>query len=284
MLNSLETSADETSSAAPVTKPVKLNAVVTKGNIRVVPKPSLQIVAAGGSVGNDLAESHQGPVQADAAKALLQGENFVAQPAVTSPAAPWKDGFSDNVRADQTIESELLPQQGPPMKMIKLIAAATVLGVAAIALTFLQFSGSDQVENSEDSTASQGFNAVIAAAGASTLPTVATPESAAQKDGNTSDIVAQITAGTLAALRNGSDTATVATPSATQVQSEVAMGDANGLYAMVLTALQQGQSRQYIDQMVNEAHRAQEVKVPAVLLTSSGDVNTSALLTLFGGQ
>lgn len=62
------------------------------------------------------------------------------------------------------------------------------------------------------------------------------------------------------------------------------MAEASGLYAMVLTALQQGQSPQYIDQLINEAHRANKVAVPTLLLTASGEVDTTALLTLFGKQ
>ncbi|MEP2716519.1 hypothetical protein [Pseudophaeobacter sp.] len=177
------------------------------------------------------------------------------------------------------------------MKLIKLIAAAAVLGIAAIALTFLQFSGSGEAANSQNLSAIQRFNPVISAAGASPLTDAASVPEAASGTQDSSALVAQITAGTLAALRSTS-AQTAQTPaipanvsgSGAAAASPVVTGEANGLYAMVLAALQQGQSTQYIDQMVNDAYRNQQVAVPAVLLTASGEVNTPALLTLFGGQ
>ncbi|WP_297340802.1 hypothetical protein [Pseudophaeobacter sp.] len=167
------------------------------------------------------------------------------------------------------------------MQMIKLIAAAAVLGVAAIVLTFLQFSGSEDAVQDQPLAASQGGSRGVATAGASTLPAASGALGGTLAGGDSADIVAQITAGTLAALRSGQ----VKTPAApATAQAPLGLDQTNGLYAMVLTALQQGQSRQYIDQMVNEAHRTQRVQVPALLLTSAGEVNTTALLTLFGGQ
>lgn len=284
MLQSLDISADDTSPAPPSARPVKLNAVVTKGKIRVVPKPRLQVVKPVTIEGEDRAT----PMPEDCQAAPERTDPDEAAPGVqpAAPAAPatWNQGFSEARNDPQTIDSELLPPQEPPMKMIKLIAAAAVLGIAAIALTFLQFSGSDTAGQNDALTADQDFSPVIAAADASTLPAAAALLTAPQAAGNNADIVAQITAGTLQALRNGSETVATTTASSAPKQPAVATGEPNGLYAMVLTALQQGQSRQYIDQMVNEAHRAQQVTVPAVLLTSSGEVNTSALLTLFGGQ
>ncbi len=276
MLQSLDIPADDTSSAASEAKPVKLNAVVTKGHIRVVPKPGLKVVTTGkaDTISPDVSPTQT--VRSEPETVAPDSLDLEVTPAAPAPSVPWNDGFSEAPREAQSIESELLPSQGPSMKMIKLIAAATVLGVAAIALTFLQFFGSEAETQGEGQVATQSFSPVISAADASTLPANATSAT----DGNSADIVAQITAGTLAALRNGStetsSTGVAATPTA--------MGEGNGLYAMVLTALEQGQSRQYIDQMVNDAHRSQQVEVPAVLLTSSGEVNTGALLTLFGGQ
>ncbi|WP_162930140.1 hypothetical protein [Pseudophaeobacter sp. EL27] len=276
MLQSLDIPADDTSSAASGAKPVKLNAVVTKGHIRVVPKPGLKVVATGKA---DTASPPE-TVMSEPETVAPDSLDLEVTPAAPAPSMPWNDGFSEAPREAQSIESEPLLSQGPSMKMIKLIAAATVLGVSAIALTFLQFSGSKGETQGEGQVAAQSFNPVISAAGASTLPAVSALATTSATGGNSADIVAHITAGTLAALRNGStetsSTGVAATP--------VATGESNGLYAMVLTALEQGQSRQYIDQMVNDAHRSQQVEVPAVLLTSTGEVNTGALLTLFGGQ
>jgi hypothetical protein len=286
VLQSLDIPADDRAPSAPAAKPVKLNAVVTKGHIRVVPTPGLQGVA---------------PQQADAANLGSSSPDFAAldpghvEPAGTDPdssvrkeqpvaadmSAPWYTGLSERSGASQPIDSAILPLPGLSMKMIKLSAAAAVLGVVAIALTFLQFFGSE----SEGQTVSQGFAPVVSSADANRLSATRAPQPAIGTGDNSADIVAQITAGTLAALRNGPAKTPTSPVSATAVASApMDLGASNGLYAMVLTALQQGQSRQYIDQMVNEAHRSQKVEVPALLLTSSGEVNTTALLTLFGGQ
>lgn len=289
MLQSLDTSADDIVSAASTAKPVKLNAVVTKGHIRVVPKPGLQVVAphqaeVASLVSNSPDITALDPVRVAPARTDPDSIVLETQPAAPATPAPWNTGFSEGSGDSQPIDSDILPPAGLSMKMIKLIAAAAVLGIAAIVLTFLQFSGADTVVQSQGLAAPQGFAPAIAAADASTLPAANRPLQAPVSDGTSADMVAQITAGTLAALRNGPAESPATVASEAVASAAMDLGETTGLYAMVLTALQQGQSRQYIDQMVNEAHRSQQVEVPALLLTSSGEVNTSALLTLFGGQ
>ncbi|WP_083100477.1 hypothetical protein [Pseudophaeobacter leonis] len=186
----------------------------------------------------------------------------------------------------------------PPLKLIKLIAAAAVSGIVAITLTVLQFSGPEKELSGPRSAALLSANPVMAAAGAGTLAATATAGTSGATGQDTADLVSHITAGTLAALRNGTaknpDKSTETSPqplaqetsqvTGTTTGAATGTADTNGLYALVLSALQQGQSHRYIDQLVNEAHRSDKVAVPSVLLTTPGEVNTLALLTLFGKQ
>ncbi|OIQ46170.1 MAG: hypothetical protein BM558_00880 [Roseobacter sp. MedPE-SW] len=286
MLQSLDFPTDDTPSTAPTSKPVKLNAVVTKGNIRVVAKSGLQVVSPhdGEARPPDLAINDLNEPANIETNGAAHSVISSVEPTTPSASAPWNDGFAERAHDTTPIDSVILPPPGLSMKMIKLIAAAAVLGIAAIALTFLQFSGSDSEIQGGGLAGASGYSPVIAAADAGTLSTTPVAQLAAASDANNADIVAQITAGTLAALRNGTPKSYAAALPETAAPTSVNMGEVSGLYAMVLTALEQGQSRQYIDQMVNDAHRTQKVAVPALLLTSSGEVNTDALLTLFGGQ
>jgi hypothetical protein len=273
----------------PAPRPVKLNAVVTKGHIRVVPTPALQVVdphpsdaANLGASSSDFVAPDTGPfepVTADQDSSVQEGHSAAAP-----QSASWSAELAEASAASSPIDSTLLLPPGLSMQMIKLIAAAAVLGVAAIVLTFLQFSGSDDAVQDQPLAGSQGGSRGVAKAGASTLPAASGALGGTLAGGDSADIVAQITAGTLAALRSGQVKTPAAPAAPATAQAPLGLDQTNGLYAMVLTALQQGQSRQYIDQMVNEAHRTQRVQVPALLLTSAGEVNTTALLTLFGGQ
>lgn len=296
MLQSLEISADDLAAAAPSPKPIKLNAVVTKGNIRVVPISGTPGVSPQQMTPNAPASTSSDPVASGAAGSdntsahvdRVDTELSQDTPVAEAQPAPWNDGFQTGPADPVSIDAEAMPLPGLSLKMIKLIAAAAVLGFAAITLIVLQFSGSGKTGQVQASA--KGYSSLIAAAGASPLVDGTAPVSARSPGGAGADIVAQMTAGTLAVLRNAPKSTPTATPASAapeggQTGASLSTSAANnGLYAMVLTALQQGQSRQYIDQMVNEAHRAQVVEVPAVLLTASGEVNTGALLTLFGGQ
>ena len=257
-------------------KPIKVGSIVTKGHIRVSRKPGLQVVATPAPFSGKIAASNtdmQAPAVAPS-NASLAADNL---------GRPADSQLSD---APHPSDCDILAVAGSSMKLIKLIAAATVSTLAAITLTFLQFSGPEKESPGQGSASFLSSNPVIAAADASTLPATATAMVSESAGRDSADLVAQITAGTLAALRNGSvktPDQTPETPPQAALKS-TGIGEVNGLYAMVLTALQQGQSHQYIDQLVNEAHRSNKVAVPAVLLTASGEVDTTALLTLFGKE
>ena len=270
----------------------QVNSVVTKGKIRVAPRPGLQVVTS------NTAETEDAADVADAAghEALnsaswLQEAEISADEAEARPEARSGTSKSDDSHIGDPEISDPDAPDGPPMKLIKLVAAAAVLGVAATVLAVLQFAGSGDEALAEQNAAA----AVVGVANAATVE-LSTDSGLVGQDG--SDIVAQITAGTLAALRTtpntGSKTGQVAGAVKASASASdpvpVAIGQAitteapNALYAMVLQAVQQGQSAYYIDQMVNEAYRANQVVVPAVLLTASGAVDTKTLLTLFVGQ
>lgn len=233
----------------------------------MAPKPGLQVV------------SSTSPTVEPASTSL---DNTLADDAMPLDEEIWHeqatpkqmDGLAGDVEASE-----------PPAKLMKLIAAAAVLGIAAIGLIVLQFSGGPSASNADQNLL---VNAAEAAPSESASREPLVQDQNATEQEPTSALVAQIAAGTLAALRNGqstgADTAAVgvsahAGPSPISNQGSAA---GNGLYSMVLVALEQGQSVSYIDRMVNEAYQANEVTVPDLLLTATGEVNTKALLALFG--
>lgn len=250
----------------------QVNTVVAKGNIRVSPRRKLQVVA-----------SSETPESTDES---LSHKVETIPPAVSprveepSEAISWAP-VEKNAIEDQQLE-QIQTSNGSPMKLIKLIAAAAALGVTAIALAFLQFSDADEAAHTAENTAAP-LNPVVTAAVAST-PTGPTAASGVlDSDGN--DLVAQITAGTLAALRKNAESAKAqATLASAEPTTTGGSTSKNALYNMVLQAIEQGQSVQYIDRMVNEAHQNKSVTVPALLLTDNNRVDTQALLTLFTGQ
>lgn len=251
---------------------VKLNAVVAKGKISVASRGSLQVVAS-----NE-------PEQDQSVTAKTNEHDTSGQP--NHSTAPWLKEPSDDAFTQAQPSSDLQVSRGPSMKLIKLMAAAGALTVAAIALAFLQFSGPTNKQTQGQDQRPQ-TSAVLNAAVASTFkPATRETVLASPTERQSSDLVAQITAGTLAALRTGS--AKLPTQASDLVQQAIVKapttGQPNALYAMVLHAVQQGQSVQYIDQLVNEAYRAEEIAVPSVLLTAAGKVDTKALLTLFIGE
>lgn len=91
----------------------------------------------------------------------------------------------------------------------------------------------------------------------------------------------KMTANTLAVLRQGAqtDAAATAAPAApvTAVQR-------TALYELLMTAVAQGQSQDYIDQLVNGAHARQEITVPESLIGPDGRVDTATLLAVFVGN
>ncbi|NIZ14087.1 hypothetical protein [Phaeobacter sp. HF9A] len=107
------------------------------------------------------------------------------------------------------------------------------------------------------------------------------PSASAGLTASSEDMMAKMTAGTLAVLRGsgrtegGAATATVA-PAPT---SDAAAG--SELLRMVMTAHEQGQSDAYIDRLLNDAYSRQAITVPAGLIGADGRVDTATILSLF---
>ncbi|GLO68496.1 hypothetical protein MACH17_00130 [Phaeobacter inhibens] len=187
------------------------------------------------------------------------------------------------------------PALGRPLARVspimKLGAAAAVLGFFAVGLAVLQFGPDETADTAGDQPRVARLLTSQALAG---LDPSATPsERAAAEELLTAAVetaaplsaedamVAQMTAGTLAALRRGS----AATPSAEVVQPATPASQAHtALYSLVLRAVGQGQSPAYIDQMVNDAYRSETITVPGALIGADGRVDTATILALFVGQ
>jgi len=128
-----------------------------------------------------------------------------------------------------------------------------------------------------------GGDMADAAAGQDVAPTVVTFE---PKDEDfpiataEEDILAKITSGTLAALRDGGSE--VAQP-ATTAEPQAAVAT-TALYGMVLQAVQQGQSKAYIDRLLNEAYVERRIEVPLALILANGRVDTNTILAAFVGN
>ncbi|AFO86062.1 hypothetical protein D1821_00170 [Phaeobacter inhibens] len=175
--------------------------------------------------------------------------------------------------------------------IMKLGAAAAVLGFFAVGLAVLQFGPDETADTAGDQPHVARLLTPQALAG---LDPSATPsERAAAEELLTAAVetaaplsaedamVAQMTAGTLAALRRGS----AATPSGEAVQPATPASQAHtALYSLVLRAVGQGQSPAYIDQMVNDAYRSETITVPGALIGADGRVDTATILALFVGQ
>lgn len=93
-----------------------------------------------------------------------------------------------------------------------------------------------------------------------------------QTQGQTEDMHA-LTEGVLAGLATASERAAT-TPTPTQSDD----GSPQTLNALIIQAMRQGQSDEYVDQLLNEAVGKGKVEAPAAILTPSGEVDTATLL------
>ncbi|WP_241482200.1 hypothetical protein [Leisingera sp. ANG-Vp] len=160
----------------------------------------------------------------------------------------------------------------------KLGLAAAGLAVASAMLLYFQFGGGAPAETA--APAPQQTAAAEAAAAEELQPSGAA-SAAALETAETSgedELVARITAGTLAALRSKQTLPEAA------AEAPAAPAEGTALFKMVMTAAAQGQSEAYIDQLVNGAYERQEITVPASLIGADGRVDTATLLALFVGN
>ncbi|UWQ57536.1 hypothetical protein K3722_13545 [Leisingera caerulea] len=161
-------------------------------------------------------------------------------------------------------------EAGSPLPKLGLAAAG--LAVASAMLLYFQFGGAAAPAKTEQASLAQDAGLPAGAASAAGLAEGASSSEDA--------LVARITAGTLAALRNKQAEAATAGPAA----AATAPAEGTALSKMVMTAAAQGQSEAYIDQMVNGAYARQEITVPASLIRADGRVDTATLLALFVGN
>ena len=165
--------------------------------------------------------------------------------------------------------------------------AGLTLGLAAVIVVLLMLQPSSKSE-AELATAQQpqpvGTAPVpVADAAIATVPPENTSNTAAD------DIVARMTAGTLAALRSQPASPAASAPPETGTAADPTAGTAantesSALYALVLKAVNQGQSEAYVDQLLNEALRAGEISVPQALIRKDGSVDTATILAVFTGN
>lgn len=160
---------------------------------------------------------------------------------------------------------------GPSYKMLIVAAAALVVVIAGLSI----WSG---VSGPQEAVAT----APVVAEPVAEQPVVAvqTAEPISQVASvSENDFVAQMTAGTIAALRSG----TTAHSEPAAVESDAKLAAAT-LFSMVLDATAKDLSMPEIDHMLNVAYTDGSIKVPAPFLLSSGRVNTGAIMTAFVGQ
>jgi hypothetical protein len=174
---------------------------------------------------------------------------------------------------------------GPSYKSLIVAAAALVVVIAGLSV-WAGLSGSQDVVSVPASVDPVAVQPVVADQTSGASAAVATV--------GENDFVAQMTAGTIAALRAG---ATARAEPVVIVSGEVA-GDAAGevkiandaklaaatLFSMVLDATAKDLSRPEIDHMLNIAYTDGTIKVPEPFLLGSGRVNTGAIMAAFVGQ
>jgi len=160
------------------------------------------------------------------------------------------------------------------------IAAAGVLALGALSVSLF---GGGETPQSEAVAAGHTISEdlsrlVVASASAAEAQTGGVdPETTgtALPGDASEDMVAKMTAGTLAALRSG----TASRPAETSAAADT--GNGSALYHMVMKAHAQGQSEAYIDRLLNEAHSRKDIEVPAGLIDADGRVDTATILSLF---
>ncbi len=86
----------------------------------------------------------------------------------------------------------------------------------------------------------------------------------------------------IGALRSSADSAQVPAPTAAQAQQE--RSAMNSLFGIVTNALNEGQSEEYVSQLLNDAQSRGQVQIPDALLRADGSIDTATILMLFKAQ
>jgi hypothetical protein len=190
---------------------------------------------------------------------------------------PIKDSQKPQIPQKSVTEAPLKAVQAetnsPSYKLLIGIAAGLVVVIAGLTIWS---GGLDTGDTAVGASAPSLVEAETAAAVVAPVEPAA-PVSAVSEN----EFVAQMTAGTIAALRTSTTAvqAAASTDAAGDAQSAAAT-----LFGMVVDATAQDLSLTEIDNMLNTAYENGTIKVPEPFLLSSGRVNTNAIMTTFVGQ
>lgn len=200
-----------------------------------------------------------------------------------------KSGSAELKTRAATAAATVRSPNGQSSKQLMTYAAAAI-AVVVIGLVGLQFVGSEKVSAeapaptpTEAPTQSAAETSEATAATASTAAAPATETAVAAQETKTlsasDQMIAKMTAGTLAALRSHATAAADDTATAAVAPADAAA--VSQLYQLVISAVSQGQSEAYIDQLVNEAYANKTIAVPEGLIRADGRVDTQTILSLF---
>lgn len=248
-------------------KTAKIEAISGSGNIKV----ALKSKPSGGSA---TVQSIEVERQAKAARSDQE-------------AAPKAVPFPKQARIHETPQpaaafGPATGKMGVSQNSVLIIAAAAV-GIVILGLVGLGVAGSDGPQATASLTATAEVGDASSAIGTVTasqtaLQVTKAAETSVEPLSASDQMIAKMTAGTLAALR-GKPASEASTPEPAATAAETAAVSA--LYNLVITAVSQGQSETYIDQLVNDAYANAQIAVPKGLILADGRVDTKAILALF---
>lgn len=199
------------------------------------------------------------------------------------------DSSADSTPQDSAKDGPLKAMQpdtsGPSYKVLIGVAAGLVVVIAGLAFWSTGIEADQTAAVAPMSAAMTPQGAVEAQTSEDILISAPVAQVASVSE---NEFVAQMTAGTIAALRAGAKTPAVAQETVLPATGTAHSGDAKlaaaTLFSMVLDATAKDLSLPEIDHMLNIAYADGTIKVPEPFLLSSGRVNTNAIMTAFVGQ
>lgn len=245
---------------------LKIEKVETQANIKVH-----ESIASAGT--EQLQPTSVGPMNENVVDLKMDGKalNDFGVELTSGPEPVDTSQTSQKPTQDAPLKALQAEASGPSYKLLIGIAAGLVVVIAGLTIWS---GGLGREEGAAAVSASNGAEAEASVAMAAQVVEPTTPANTVDEN----DFVAQMTAGTIAALRTSS---TAATPADTVGEAKLA---AATLFSMVLDATAKDLSQPEIDHMLNMAYENGTIKVPEPFLLSSGRVNTNAIMTTFVGQ
>ncbi len=250
----------------PVANAVKLNRIVTSSKVKVVPLGATKPPAPAqpGKAVTDPGLAENGPVVSPAGLnvprlgLIAMGLARVIALLIALPQAGSGEAERDTAAVPDAPAAEP-PAARPPAPD----AAATPTNITHVSASLAPLA------HSLRPVPRPARAAVVAPR--HTAPEPVQPRNAAPAPGDTpTDYIAQITSGTLAALR-GTDAGTTGA-----AEAETLTGTITGV---VRDALAQGQSKEQIDKLLNEAVQSRSITLPDSLIRPDGSVDTGAILS-----